>query len=65
MYDPAEEEARAARTARQQANDFEKAMKKITLHAVDGPAIQRDRNCLVRCKHAVVHADFNLGGKRK
>lgn len=63
MYDPAEEEARAARTARQQANDFEKAMKKITLHAVDGPAVWK--NGKRRFKRAVVHRDFNLGGKRK
>ena len=63
MYDPAEEEARAARTARQQANDFEKAMKKITLHAVDGPAIRQ--NGKRRFKRAIVHRDFNLGGKRK
>lgn len=65
MYDPAEEEAIAARTARQQAEDFKKAMKKITLHSVGVPAVRRDRNRRVRCKHAVVHRDFNLGGKRK
>jgi len=61
MYDPAEEEARAERTARQQAEDFKKAMKKIR--------VERKRQTLragkLRCKHAVIHADFNLKGKRK
>lgn len=67
MYDPAEEEARAARTARQQAEDFKKAMKKITLHSVGVPAVRRDRNRYVRCKRAVIHSDFKLkkeGGKK-
>ena len=63
MYDPAEEEARAARTARQQADDFKKAMKKITLHSVGVPAVRQ--NGKRRCKRAVVHRDFNLGGKHK
>jgi len=63
MYDPAEEEARAARTARQQAEDFKKAIKKITLHSVGVPAVRQ--NGKRRFKRAVVHRDFNLGGKRK
>lgn len=63
MYDPAEEEARAARTARQQAADFKKAMKKITLHDIGVPAVrQNGKRCF---KRSVVHRDFNLGGKRK
>lgn len=61
MYDPAEEEARAERTARQQVEDFKKAMKKIR--------VERKRLTLragkLRCKHAVIHADFNLKGKCK
>ena len=65
MYDPAEEEARAARTARQQANDFEKAMKKITLHSVGVPTVRRDCNRHARCKRAVIHSDFNVGRKCK
>ena len=63
MYDPAEEEARAARTARQQANDFKKAMKKITLHSVGVPAVRQ--NGTRRFKRVVIHADFKLKGKRK
>lgn len=65
MYDPAEEEARAAKTARQQAEDFKKAMKKITLHAVDGPSVQRDSKRHIRCRRAVIHSDFNLKGRHK
>jgi len=66
MYDPAEEEARAAKTAKQQAEDFENAMKKITLHHIPEmqPKIRKEKRH-IRCRRAVIHSDFNLKGKRK